>query len=113
MKRNLLGALAIATVVVFSAFTAKKTTSFYYEYKVADAGIQNQTSSYEAPSMSSPGTISGTQVLAWIKVEAANVEGPSTNEFNNTFTALNVTNPGTPSLNDEVEDHISLEKQAD
>lgn len=111
MKRNLLGALAIATVVVFSAFTAKKTTSLYCIYK--QSGAQNQVSNYFAPSMTSPGTIAGADVLAWIKVEAQDQDEVTQEEFTARFDQLNVTNVGAGSLNDESEDHINLELQAD
>ncbi len=111
MKRNLLSALAIATVVVFSAFTAKKTTSLYYEYK--QTGAQDQIGSYFAPSQTSPGTIAGADVLAWIKVEAVDQDEATQEEFTRDFDLLNVTNPGSNSLNDEAEDHINLELQAD
>lgn len=111
MKRNLLGALAIATVVVFSAFTAKKTTSLYYTYK--QSGAQNQIGSFNAPSMTSPGSIAGADVLAWIRVEAQDQDGATQAEFTMKFDQLNVHNSTVASLNDEVEDHTDLELQAD
>jgi hypothetical protein len=109
MKRNLLGALAIATVVVFSAFTAKKTTSLYYSYQ---SGAQTQISNFTR-SMTSPGTIAGADVLAWIKVEAQDQDNATQEEFTAKFDQLNVTNSSASSLNDEVENHIDLELKAD
>lgn len=111
MKRNLLGALAIATVVVFSAFTAKKTTTLYYSYK--QSGAQNQIGNFFAPSMTSPGAIAGADVLAWIRIEAQDQDAATQEEFTMKFDQLNVNNSGVASLNDEVENHIDLELQAD
>lgn len=60
-----------------------------------------------------PGIYPGADILTWFRVESSDIDNITVEEFINSFNTLNVTNPSSSSLDDEVEDHIYLEKQAD
>lgn len=99
MKRNLLGLFAVVLAVAVSSFTVKKTTAVYFQY--SGSGAHDDRSSYsEGTAVLAP--VTGTSVLAWIKVDDNNgiVTDP---EFDALYSALDRSNPENGSLNDAVD----------
>jgi hypothetical protein len=113
MKKNLLGIFAVVLALAVSSFTSNKLTTVYFVYQ--DAGAENDVDSYDAV-LSSPGAISGTDVVAWFIGEVTNPNAPEQGEFDEAFDEVDNQYGGniTGQLSDEVtEDAELFELKAD
>lgn len=112
MKKSLLALGAVVLAVVFSAFTTKSLTTVYFVYD--GSGDQKALANYMDPAPTSePDEVAGSTTLAWFIGEAADPDNVQVGELSASFEEIDGDFGGTDnnSLNDETEDHISLEKR--
>jgi hypothetical protein len=112
MKKYLLGVFAVVLAVGFSAFTSteapkaeKKQSTVYLIY---NAGAQNAIGSYTQTTVV-PNCPLAVRLCA-IRVQNDQNGVVTQAEFTPIFNSLNITNPSSPSLDDEAETATLLKK---
>lgn len=101
MKRNLLALSAVVLAVVFSSFTNRVDTTFYYIYD--QVNTQKQLTSYTEVT-TQPSHVSGTSKLNWLRVIDHNDGVIDQTEFETQFEIYDVVNDSQDKLSDETSD---------
>ena len=108
MKKNILPLLAIVFAIAVSSFTTTRFQIRYIVYK--GTGDQTIGTSYNAPVANPPGTLSGTGILNWMRINDADNDNVADNsEVSSAFNTYNVTASVPATLNDEVDKSSELD----